>query len=233
MKKVLRKTLNDISYFIGLERFGFLLSKRVFWRADTKRKVIALTFDDGPNPIFTPQILEILDDFAVHATFFLIGSNVNLQPRLTKQIFNSGHQIGNHTFTHPTLTQLGNGQIESEILEPKKAIENICSVTTLLMRTPYWLCNRKVLAITANTNHKSVIGDVYPRDTALPGTQKLVSRVLKRTRCGSVIILHDGAPSEKISRLQTVEGLRKLIPTLQERGFRFVSLPELMDIDHT
>lgn len=229
MSKTLRKTLNNISYFIGLERFGSLLSKQVFWQADTESKKIALTFDDGPHSIYTPQILEILNDFAIPATFFLIGSNVRSQPEIAEQILQSGYQIGNHTYTHPNLTKLENHQIEFEILETKKEIENTCGVTTHLMRPPYGLFNKKTLRIIDKTNHKAVIGDVYPRDTTLPGSSKIVKRVISRTRKGSVIILHDGVTYEGMKRSQTVTAVRELIPLLQNNGFTFVSLIELID----
>ena len=226
MKNKLRNALNNFSYFIGLERFGSLLTKRIFWRANTKRKVIALTFDDGPHPIFTPQILEILAENRVRASFFLIGSNVVSQPDLARQIINTGHQIGNHTFTHPMLTQLKNDQIELEILKTKETIENICGLTTTLLRPPYGVFNNRILDIIDRTDHKAVIGDVYPRDTTLPGTQKIITRILRRVRNGSVIIMHDGVT---FVGTQTVESIRELIPLLKGNGFQFVGLKELMD----
>ncbi len=233
MKKVLRKLLNNVSYFIGLERFGFLLSNRVFWQANTRKKIISFTFDDGPHPIFTSQILDILETHGVHATFFLIGSNVASHQELTKQIVDAGHQIGNHTFTHPALTKLKDPEIKSEISKTHDAIYTACGVTTSLIRPPYGLFNGRILDIFESTNHKTIIGDVYPRDTTLPGIEKIAARVVRRINNGSVIILHDGITVKGMDRSQTVESLKKLIPTLQERGFRFASLPELMDIDHS
>ena len=232
MKKVLREKMNNVSYFIGLERFGFLVSNRVFWQVNTRKKVISITFDDGPHPIFTSQILAILETHGVHATFFLIGSNVASHPEITKQIVIAGHQIGNHTFTHPALNKLKDPEIQSEISKTHDAIYTVCGVTTSLIRPPYGLFNKRILDIFESTNHKTIIGNVYPRDTTLPGIEKIAARVMKRIHNGSVIILHDGITVEGMDRLQTVESLKKLIPTLRERGFQFVSLPELMDIDH-
>ncbi|MEE9168584.1 MAG: polysaccharide deacetylase family protein [bacterium] len=227
----LRFLYGSLSYLFGVERFGHLFAKRIFWRANTEEPVVALSFDDGPHPIFTPGVLNILDKHDIRATFFLIGRNVEARPELARQILDKGHEIGNHTYTHATLPRIEDHAVISEIRTTSDVIAHACGGLTTLLRPPRGLFSRRVINLIEANGHKTTIGDVYPRDTTLPGAPVIIQRVLRRVRAGSVIILHEGFSFENGDRTQTMESLKSIVPELKKRGFQFKTISELIEFD--
>jgi peptidoglycan/xylan/chitin deacetylase (PgdA/CDA1 family) len=223
----LQSLLSDLSHALAPERWGPTISDRVFWRAVTDEPKIALTFDDGPHPTNTPRLLEILEKFNVPASFFLIGKHMEANFELAQKIAQTGHELGNHTFTHPLLFKLPDEQIKEEIIRTDELLRSLNCTKPRFLRPPMGLFSRRVLNVVEQCGYKTVVGDVYPRDPHLPGKSRIVYRVLSRVLTGSIIILHDGGNSNHVDRSQTITAVAELIPLLQARGFEFVRLSEL------
>lgn len=219
--------LGNVSHTLSPERFGPSVTERIFWRADTSEPIVALSFDDGPNPTYTPRLLDILAKHDVHATFFLIGRYVAKSPDIAKAIVAGSHEIGNHTYKHRMLPLLSDREVEREIRKTHKIIVETTDYVPDFFRPPMGLCTRRTVNVIEACGYKTVVGDVYPRDPNKPGSQKIVDRILMRTQPGSLIILHDGGNSRNVDRSQTLAAVDEIIPRLKDRGFRFVRLSEL------
>ncbi len=224
----LQSVLSDLSHFVALERIGVRYISRVTWRAPIQEPRIALTFDDGPSAIYTPDLLEILHKYEVPATFFLVGKHIRANLSLAKEIAKNGHEVANHTFSHPLMVRLSNDEIHHEIAQTDELLRSLNGVAPKFLRPPMGLFSPRILDIIEEAGYKTVVGDVYPRDPHLPGKEKICNRVLSRTENGSIIILHDGGNSGKVNRSQTLWAVDKFIPRLRERGFTFVTLSELL-----
>lgn len=223
--------MSDISHTISPERIGPYVTQRVFWRAQTREKIIALSFDDGPNPRFTPELLDILKKFSVSATFFLIGRYVEKAPEIAQQIVAGGHEVGNHTFSHKMLPFLEDHEIREEISTTHRILAKVTGRVPSLLRPPMGMFSKRTVSIAEEWGYRTVIGDVYPRDPHMPGTSRIIRRVLKRSRPGSLIILHDGGNTRHFDRSQTLRSVEAIIPKLKNAGYRFVTLPELIMAD--
>lgn len=224
----LQSILSDLSHLIALERLGPSISKRVAWRAPIKERKIALTFDDGPHPIYTLQLLEILARFKAPATFFLIGKHIKNNVSIAKETTLAGHEVGNHTFTHQPMWQLTDSEMTDEIRRTDDLLRSLNGSVPKFLRPPMGLFSRRVLNIVEKTGYRTVVGDVYPRDPHLPGREKILQRVLRRVIKGSIIILHDGGNGNHVDRSQTIWAVERLIPKLQEKGFELVTLSDLL-----
>ena len=205
----------------------------VYWHGDLAQNKIALTFDDGPQAAYTPQILDILKTHNVKATFFLIGKNVEASPELAKRILEEGHLIGNHTYTHPDLRLQNKEQIRQQMLKTEKAIHNATGYNPHLFRPPYGMDNSQVFLEVGSSGYVIVKWSV----SGLNGRQdapfnKIVKRVVDNTENGSIILLHDGNRlSNKTDRSQIVKALPIIIETLKEKGYQFVTIDELISGD--
>ncbi|MBL7995313.1 polysaccharide deacetylase family protein [bacterium] len=226
---LIQSVLSDLSYRASIERLGRLLIKRVVWRNHTDEKQIALTFDDGPHPIYTPQILEILNEHSVPATFFLIGKHLTKYPGIARHIAELGNEIANHTYSHMLLLKLSDEEIKREIQCTHDLLFELNGQKPRFLRPPMGLFSKRVLDVIEKSGYRTVVGDVYPRDPHRPGKDKLVKRILARTQAGSIIILHDGGNTEVVDRSQTVNALKEVIPMLKQRGFEFVTLSEMFN----
>lgn len=220
--------LSDLSHAVSLERLGPKLFERIHWRALTDEPKIALTFDDGPHATSTPRILELLQRFNVQATFFLVGKHLEKHPEIAREMVGTGHEIGNHTFSHSLLYVSTKNRIRDEIRRTDTLLRNIDGAEPKFFRPPAGFFTKQVLDIAEQLGYQTVVGDVYPRDPHLPGKKKIVDRVLQRTVAGSIIILHDGGNARRVDRSQTLEALSEIIPNLKNKGFEFLTLSELI-----
>ena len=186
---------------------------------------IALTFDDGPNPYYTPQVLAVLQHYGVKATFFDIGYLVVKYPNIVRQAYNQGNVVGNHSWSHPELTLLSASAIRSQIASTSKAIQAAIGVKPTLFRPPFGAMNHAVLAEAYSLGDTAVLWDATAEDWKLPGVSVIVSKILHYVHNGAIILLHDGGGN----RAQTVAALPTLIRTIQNWGFRFVTVPQLID----
>ena len=186
---------------------------------------IALTFDDGPSPYYTPQILAILQQYNVKATFFCIGRQVARYPDLVRQEYNDGNLIGNHTWSHPNLALLSSSEILTQINLTADAIQQATGVRPTLFRPPYGVVNTRVLAKVNLLGLTTIIWNDEARDWSMPGTGVIISRILNLAGDGAIILLHDGGGD----RSQTIAALPTIIQTLRLRGFKFVTLQQMVN----
>ncbi len=192
---------------------------------------VALTFDDGPDPKWTPKILEILKAAKVKAAFFLVGTNAEQYPALVRRIVEEGHEIGNHTYYHPNLALCWPEHIRLELNATQLLLETITGRSTTLFRPPYAadsnpskLSELTPLNLAQDLGYLVVLENIDPQDWAKPGADIIVQRVKQQRRDGSIILLHDAGGD----RSQTVEALPQILDYLKTRGDSVVSLSTLL-----
>ena len=198
------------------------------WMGYTSQKIVALTFDDGPDPRYTPHILKILARYKVPATFFLIGSSVQLHPELVRAEIAAGHQIGNHTWSHPHLRRLSLRQIRQQLSATDRAIGKVAGVEPLFFRPPYEDLSEKILAASRASHKKIIMSTITVEHHALPTPQQKAQRVIRMVFPGAIILAHDG----RVNRTDTVAALPYIIKGLKAKGYRFVSLTEILKQNH-
>ncbi|HKQ85884.1 MAG TPA: polysaccharide deacetylase family protein [Candidatus Acidoferrales bacterium] len=191
-------------------------------------RTIALTFDDGPNPAVTPELLDLLDRHAIRATFFLIGAHVRACPDLAREVARRGHVIGNHTDTHPALPLLSGRKISQELDRCDEAIRSATDVVPRWMRPPYGFRSPLLNGIVARRNGAGVVmWSRLARDWK-PQPSDPVVRRLRRVRGGDIVLLHDGAHRTLGGdRRHTVQALANWIPRWKDMGLRMVTLDEI------
>lgn len=210
------------------------LFPKIFWNGDSSSMKIALTFDDGPKEEESPAILEILDQFGIKATFFIVGKAAEKNPDLVYRIYASGHEIANHTYSHTRLDTISNSAVETEIQKTNQILENITSVKTRYFRPPGGRFNRGILTqvkkcnldvILWNVNAGDYIatdspfvvkGEIYSKDA-----DRIYHDVMKRMKKGSIVLFHNGGKD-------TVKSLPQIISDLEKKGYKFVTLTELL-----
>ncbi|MBV9231936.1 MAG: polysaccharide deacetylase family protein [Chloroflexi bacterium] len=197
----------------------------LFYNGNRAIPEIALTFDDGPNPPYTDQILAILQHYGVHATFFCVGRLVQAYPTLVEQEFTQGNLVENHTWGHPYLPYLSGPSIIWQLTTTTNAIQGVTGVRPIFFRPPYGAFNASVLAYANQFGLTTILWDVDPRDWSIPGVNVIVARVRAQTQNGSIILMHDGGGN----RSQTVAALPAIIEWYQQHGFRFVTLQQLVN----
>jgi peptidoglycan-N-acetylglucosamine deacetylase len=205
------------------------------WGA-TKAKKLALTFDDGPDPRYTQRILDVLAEKNVKATFFVIGGSASSYPSILKKVFNAGHDIGNHTFTHPNLSLISRTQIELELNATQKLLEATLGITTLLFRPPYaediepqTTDHAQSLFSASELGYTTIGMKIDPHDWALPTKGQIVTQVVAQANqgAGNIVLLHDAGGN----REQTIQALSELIDRLRAQGYEFVTVHELLNLD--
>jgi cellulose synthase/poly-beta-1,6-N-acetylglucosamine synthase-like glycosyltransferase/peptidoglycan/xylan/chitin deacetylase (PgdA/CDA1 family) len=199
-------------------------------------RTIALTFDDGPDPVWTPRILEVLARHRAHATFFVIGSRVNRDPALTRRLLAEGHEIGSHTFTHTDLGALPGWRLSAELSLTRNAVAAATGRRPVLLRPPYSSVPDSVgaagytgLRRAGAAGHVVVLTDLDTRDWARPGVPAILRAARPAGGAGAIVTLHDAGGD----RGQTVAALDLLIPRLQARGYRFVTVSEGLGLPAT
>ncbi len=193
------------------------------WSGDVCRKEIALTFDDGPHPVYTPQLLKVLDDYSIPASFFWLGTCVHRYPTVAKSVCDRGHSIGLHGYDHRSFPLLTTTQLQQSLEATQKAISTACGINGANIRDvrpPNGLFTPQTLELLTQWQYRSVMWSVVPEDWVRPGINLVVQRVLEQVQNGSTIVLHDGACGGP----DVAETTQILIPELLRRGYKFVSV---------
>ena len=197
------------------------------YRGSSSRPAIAVTFDDGPSEATLP-LLDILAEFNVPATFFQCGLNVRRMPAVARAVLHAGHEIGNHSHTHPALYFRSPAAIESEFVTAQRTIEDALGITPVLMRAPFgvrWFGFRRMQA---QLRLLGVMWTVLVRDWKLDAAS-IARRVVTRVRNGAIICLHDGRQLVSRPDVQpTLDAVRQIIPRLVSRGFEFQTVSQLL-----
>ena len=224
---------------LAVDTDGYLTAKYVkfaqfptlYHQGAGREHQVAITFDDGPDPRWTPKILDILKAANVKAAFFLVGVNAERYPELVRRIVNEGHEIGNHTYYHPNLALCWPEHIRLELNATQLLLETITGRATTLFRPPYaadtgpmQLSELTPLQIAEDLNYLVVLEDIDPQDWAKPGADIILQRIKQQRHDGSVILLHDAGGD----RSQTVEALPRILAWLHTRGDTVVPLSTLL-----
>ena len=190
---------------------------RPVYYVDDGPKVIALTIDDGPSPVYTPQLLSVLEKYRVRATFSMVGQNVSYYPAIAREVAEAGHTIINHTWDHANLSLLSAARQRTEITRATDVIHEKTGVRPRMFRAPYGAWSPVALAYCASEHLIPLDWSVDPRDWSRPGVSEIVSTILRTTTTGSIILEHDGGGN----RAQTVAALKIVSPRLLDDGYRF------------
>ncbi len=199
-------------------------------------KKIALTFDDGPDPLYTPRILDVLKRYNVPATFFVVGMNANQNQGLLKRIFQEGNEIGSHTFTHPNISMISDSQLKAEVNANQRLLESLLGRQTLLFRPPYAEDVEpenpdqvKPLLTIGEYGYYTIGMQIDPNDWQNPGVDKIVSEVISQIQNGqgNVVLLHDSGGD----RSQTIAALPQIIEKLKANGYQLVTVSDLMGVN--
>jgi len=183
------------------------------------RRGIALTIDDGPNPVYTPQVLRLLDRYRVTATFSMIGLQADAHPGLAREVAAAGHEIANHTWSHLDLAYLSPAVVADQISRATTAIHRATGRAPTLFRAPYGAWSPAVLRLCAQSGMTPLAWSVDPRDWSRPGVASIVANVMRNTATGSIILEHDGGGN----RAQTVAALKIILPRLLDAGYHFTT----------
>jgi len=181
-----------------------------------------MTFDDGPNATLTPKLLDILAAHHIKATFFVIGENVAQHPEVVARAAREGHEIGNHSWSHPNFGNMSDDAVHRELRRTEDAIKSAIGTGPTLMRPPYGsLTARQKRWIHDEFGYQIILWDVDPLDWKRPGAAVVCNRILKETRPGSIVLSHDIHPG-------TIEAMPSTFDQLEARGLKFVTVSELI-----
>src|SRR5438552_6859730 len=185
---------------------------------------IAMTFDDGPSATLTPKLLDLLAAHHIKATFFVIGENVAEHPEIVARAAREGHEIGNHSWSHPNFAKMSEDRVHQQLWRTDDAIKNAIGKRPTLLRPPYGsITEREKRWIHDEFGYEIILWDVDPLDWKRPGPAVVRSRILKETRPGSIVLSHDIHPG-------TIEAMPYTLDELEAKGFKFVTVSELVDM---
>jgi len=195
-------------------------------KIESDRKVVALTFDDGPNPDATPLILDTLREKGVRATFFILGSHAERWPELVRRISHEGHQIGNHGYFHRKLQFKSPFYVSRDIRLGIRAIKRAGAPAPRYFRAPHGFRSPWTTPIASSYGERTVGWSLGVWDSDRPGVDEIVRRTLEGVSPGSIVLLHDGdGYNPDGDRMQTAAALPKIIDCLKEQGYEFATLP--------
>lgn len=241
---LLIKKKNFHLLFAGIFLFGFSLGtynlalhphyeewkekKLVINNVKTSQKVVALTFDDGPDPINTPVLLDVLEKHHAQATFFVIGAKVEKNPEILKRIARDGHEIGNHSYTHFKDKSRKDDYIRYEIRKTNEVIYNLTGQTPRLFRPPGGYLSDALIALTQKENiqiaYWSYIQDV--KDWRGAKAESISKHIIENIEPGQIILLHDGSSNG----MQTAKAVNILVDKLSQEGYRFITMSKLIKL---
>lgn len=194
-----------------------------FCRKATTEKILALTFDDGPDEIMTPKVLDVLKQYNIKATFFLIGKNILQHPQIVERIILEGHIVGNHTYSHkPTFSLNHTKKVKEEVQKCSSVIAGISGEQPKLFRPPFGVTNPIIGRVVRGLGLNSIGWSIRSLDTVSKRSREDVCKgILKRLHSGAVILLHDRCNDTDIL-------LKMLIPKIIENGYRFTTIDNLI-----
>src|ERR1700751_4195296 len=199
--------------------------KITFTEVNVDGPYIAMTFDDGPHVTNTPKLLEMAAKRHIKLTFFVLGECIEQNPDVLRREATEGHEIGNHSWSHPNLAKLSDNGVRSQLRRTDELIVKTAGVKPKLMRPPYGeLTKRQRIWVNHDFNYKVILWDVDPLDWKRPGPSVVASRIIAGTRPGSIILSHDIHPP-------TIEAMPQVFDALLAKGFKFVTVSALLAMD--
>jgi peptidoglycan-N-acetylglucosamine deacetylase len=198
------------------------LKPATYFQVNVDGPYIAMTFDDGPSPETTSRLLDILKQRNIKVTFFMIGQNAERYPEIVKRILAEGHEIGNHSWTHPQLAKLSDDRVTEEITKTQNAIHNASGYTPTILRPPYGsITARQKEWIESKFGLSVILWSVDPFDWKRPGASVIQQRILAGARPGAIILSHD-------IHKQTVDSMPATLDALAAKGYKFVTVSQLI-----
>jgi peptidoglycan/xylan/chitin deacetylase (PgdA/CDA1 family) len=206
-----------------------MFPNEVILHGPTNRKVVSLTFDDGPDDVWTPQVLDVLKRFNVKGTFMCVGRRIQQNPEVLRRIIREGHVVGNHTWSHPNLTKIPLNEVRNQIESTSNEIHRLAGVRPVLFRPPYGALNLDVIREIMSLGDKIIYWDVDSLDWAGLTARQVSINILAHVGPGSIILQHS-AGGRGESLLDTVRSLPYTIQTLHREGYHFATVPQLLNI---
>jgi len=193
------------------------------------RRVVALTFDDGPNGADTSAILDVLREEGVHATFFVVGKAAARQPQLLQRMVEEGHVLGNHTWDHAHLNVRTRARIARQLQRTDEAIRTATGERTYLARPPFGARSFHVLDELRRMGYTCVLWSTpLAREWQYPGAEAIARRILGQSGDGSIVVLHDGNRGRHADRREVAHAVRPIVRDLRRQGLAFVTIPQML-----
>jgi peptidoglycan/xylan/chitin deacetylase (PgdA/CDA1 family) len=208
---------------------GLQVLGKIVPRVNTARSVVALTFDDGPVPPYTSELLSLLRDKNVKATFFIIGQNLEKFPSLGEDLVRQGHELGNHSYSHQRMIFKSYDFIQGEIERTDQLIRRAGYTGEIHFRSPY---GKKLFLLPlylSRIEKKNIFFDVEPDSDVTASANRIVEQVLAQTKPGSIILLH----AESKNRLESFKAVAGIIDGLKQKGYDFVTISELLAVEES
>ncbi|HEY9808578.1 MAG TPA: polysaccharide deacetylase family protein [Halomicronema sp.] len=206
------------------------------WSGTGTSPTIALTFDDGPHPQHTPKLLKILDKYNITASFFSLGTCIQHSPSIAKQVYQSGHWLGLHGWTHQNFPSLSPYQLKQSLEQTQTAIAKACDLDIQYVknnirdvRPPNGIFTPQTLQYLQQWDYRPVMWSIVPEDWVRPGVSIVIERVMQQVKPGSLIVLHDGYCGGE----DVTETAALLIPRLLDQGYQFVTIEQLWSCQKT
>lgn len=198
----------------------------IIWDIQTEKKVVALTFDDGPHAKHTEQVLNLLDQYDAKGTFFILGQQAEKYPQIVRRMYETGHEIANHTYSHPYSKAVP--KVMKEIEQTNEILYSITGSWPKLFRPVEGYYMEELVTEVARGGYKLVMWSWHldTEDWKDPGVSRIVDTVLTGVEQGDVVLFHDGGGN----REQTVQALEKILPELKKQGYRFVTISEMLKL---
>ena len=190
-----------------------------------KKWSVALTFDDGPQNLYTGQILDILAKYSIKATFFLTGEKIAQNTDIILRIISDGHEVGNHSFSHKTMRCRSLKWLRKEIEKTDELLIQAGASPPINFRPPFGRISFQLIYLLKKLKKKMILWDIGPKDFKYIHSYEIVGKVLKKLKSGSIIVLHDGGGDRSV----TVEAVNILVKDIREMGYKFVTISELTD----
>lgn len=218
----LAKRKNNPSTMPNVPPAGAKLS---YSQVNITEKVVAMTFDDGPHPTLTPKLLDILKERNIKCTFFVVGSNAKAYPNIIRRIIAEGHEIGNHTYTHASLTSRSDEQIRTELQKSEDAMVAAANYRPHLIRPPYGAINTRVKQLMfSEFGYSTIMWSVDPQDWRRPGVSVVTSRLVNGAHPGAIMLSHDIHPP-------TIAAMPAMFDQLLAKGYQFVTVSQLLNME--
>lgn len=226
MSLIISSTTSAMFFSAGADQKGEC-DVDIYYKNENSYMKIALTFDDGPHPRYTGQILDVLEEYDIKATFFVVGVNAKNYPDSLIDVIKRGHEIGNHTYSHPHVSGLNTYTLTDEVEKCESTIYGLTDYKTKLFRPPEGMIDADVRTVLRSLDYKVIMWDIDTRDWAHEPPEKIAENVISNIASGDIILMHDYIGHNS----PTVEAIKIFIPVLLEKGYKFVVVSELIGLE--
>jgi polysaccharide deacetylase family sporulation protein PdaB len=201
----------------------------IVWEVDVRKKMVALTFDDGPSPTFTNKILDLLAKYNAKGTFFVMGKQAEQYPEIIQREYREGHEIGNHTYNHPEVNRMSYEALKKDLVRAHQVIFHIIGQDMKLFRPTSGFYNERIVKVAKLLNYKVVIWTwgQDSRDWTKISGESIALRIIKTVKPGNIILFHDQGGDHS----NTIKALEIILPVLKEQGYEFSTVSTLLQKD--